>query len=94
MASVNNYILLYQYGIKIPKNIKEGTVVIDAIKDGSAERAGIRRGDIITKINGRKTKDTAYLRYELYQHQAGDTIELTILRGNKEKTVKVKLAAE
>ena len=53
----------------------------------------IKKGDIITKINGRETKDTAYLRYELYQHQAGDTIEITYVRDGKEHTAKVTLGS-
>lgn len=51
-----------------------------------------KKGDIITKIDGNKVKDYAYLRYELYQHQAGDTIEVTYIRNNKEYITKVKLS--
>ena len=57
----------------------------------AADKAGIKKGDVITAVNGNKTKDSAYLRYELYQHQAGDTIEVNIIRNKKEQTIKVKL---
>ena len=44
-------------------------------------------------IDGKEVKDSAYLRYELYQHQAGDTIKVTYIRDGKEHTVDVKLSA-
>ena len=80
---------LYRSDIKVAKNIKEGVVVAKVTKNSSAEKAGLKKGDIITKINGNKVKDYAYLRYELYQHQAGDTIEVTYIRNGKENKIKL-----
>lgn len=93
MVSVTDTQTLRYYGLSVNKNIKEGTVVLDVSIGSGAATAGLKKGDIITKINGQSTKDSAYLRYELYQHQAGDTIEITYLRDNKENTVKVKLGS-
>ena len=93
MINITDTAQLRYYGISIGKNIKQGTVVLEVSQDSSAAKAGIKKGDIITKINGRETKDTAYLRYELYQHQAGDTIEITYVRDGKEHTVKVTLGS-
>ena len=93
MINITDTAQLRYYGISIGENIKQGTVVLEVSQDSSAAKAGIKKGDIITKINGRETKDTAYLRYELYQHQAGDTIEITYVRGGKEHTVKVTLGS-
>ena len=93
MINITDTAQLRYYGISIGENIKQGTVVLEVSQDSSAAKAGIKKGDIITKINGRETKDTAYLRYELYQHQAGDTIEKTYVRGGKEHTVKVTLGS-
>ena len=45
------------------------------------------RSDFVTKI-----KDIAYLRYELYQHEPGDTVSITYIRNGKESTEKVKLS--
>ena len=81
----------YEYDIEIDKEIKEGVVVLDVSDKSSAKNAGLQKGDIIIAIDNNPTKDTAYLRYELYQHQAGDTIEITIIRNKKERKIKVKL---
>ena len=51
----------------------------------------VTTGDVITAIDGEEVADSAYLRYELYQHQAGDTIKITYIRDGKENTVDVTL---
>ncbi len=81
------------YGVSIDKSITEGVVVLEVNKGSGAEEAGLEKGDVIIAIDGNTTKDSAYLRYELYQHQAGDTIEVTFIRNKKEQTVKVKLGS-
>ena len=84
---------LYRNGIMIDRNITEGVVVVQAEKGSGAYDAGLTTGDVITKIDGKEVKDSAYLRYELYQHQAGDTIKVTYIRDGKEHTVDIKLSA-
>ena len=91
MANVTDTALLYQNRIILDSDITEGVVVINAVEGTGAAEAGLKKGDIITKINDKKVKDYAYLRYELYQHQAGDTIEISYIRNKKENVVKVKL---
>lgn len=77
--------------ISLNNNIKEGVIVTDVKKNTGAEKAGIQKGDVIIKINDSNIKDIAYLKYELYQYQAGDTIEVTFIRNGRNKTVKVVL---
>ena len=91
MLNPTDVMALYREGITISKDIEEGVVVVGAEKNSGAEKAGLEKGDIITKIDDKTVKNSAYLRYELYQHAPGDTIEVTYLRDNKEKKVKVTL---
>ena len=84
---------LYRNGIMSDRNITEGVVVVQAERGSGAYDAGLTTGDVITKIDGKKVEDSAYLRYELYQHQAGDTIQVTYIRDGEEHTVDVKLSA-
>lgn len=93
MVNANDPANLYRNGIMIDKNITEGVVVVKAEKGTGAYDAGLTTGDVITKINGKAVEDSAYLRYELYQYQAGDTIKITYIRNGKENTVDVKLSA-
>ncbi len=91
MVNVTDTMNLYRNGLNIDKNIKSGIVIADVSSGSGAANAGLKKGDIITKIDDVTVKDHAYLRYELYQHQAGDKIKLTIIRDGKEKTVEVTL---
>ena len=77
----------YQYHI----DNTEGVLVVDIVSKSSADKAGIKEGDIITAIEGNKVADVAHLRYQLYQHKAGDKVKITIIRNGKEKTITVKL---
>ena len=91
MANITDTMTLYKYNVRVPESVKAGVVVVSVEKDSAAEKAGIQLGDVITKIAGKKTDYVAYLRYELYQHSAGDEVEVTVLRDGKEKTFKVTL---
>ena len=51
----------------------------------------MKSGDVITKLNGEKVENTAYLRYELYKNKPGDTIDITYIRDGKEHSTKVTL---
>ena len=93
MVNASDTASLYRNGVMIDRNITEGVVVIQAERGSGAYDAGLTTGDVIIKINEKEVKDSAHLRYELYQHQAGDTIQVTYIRDRKEHTVDVKLSA-
>lgn len=92
MCNTTDTSTLYRNGIIIPSEITEGVAVVSVAEKSGAANAGIQKGDVIIKINDNKVKDSAYLRYELYQHQAGDKIKVTVIRDGKEKTFEVKLS--
>lgn len=56
-----------------------------------AEKAGLRNGDIIVKVNGRDITPESGLASKLARYRPGDKVELTILRDNKEQGVSVTL---
>ena len=72
-------------------NITSGVFVAGVEYNSPASKAGLEQGDVITKINGKEISSVAYLRYELYKHKIGDTIEVGIIREGKEKKVSIKL---
>lgn len=91
LTDLTDTMTLYQNQILIDKNISSGVVVVSVADNTGASKSGIKKGDVITKINGEEVKNGAYLRYELYKYSVGDTIEVTYIRGTKETTTKVKL---
>ena len=91
MVNLTDTSSLYRYNIKVDDNITEGVAVADISKGSGAASSDLKVGDIVTKLNGQKVKNSAYLRYELYKNKPGDSIELTYIRNGKEHTTKVKL---
>jgi serine protease Do len=82
---------LYSAGIMIDQNITSG-VVVGGLETGSpAAKSGLKKGDIILKVNDDDIKNRAYLRYSLYKHKVGDTIKITYYRDKKVNTVNIKL---
>jgi serine protease Do len=69
-----------------------GALVGDVVKGGPAEKAGIRRGDIIIEYDGKKVKDVGNLRNMVAESAVGTTVPVTILRGGKEYGLKVMIA--
>lgn len=63
------------------------------IENSPAAKAGLREGDIITKIAGKEISDTSSLTSLISQHPVGETIDVTIIRDGNEQTLKVTLEA-
>ena len=83
---------IYQrYGIDIDENIENGVVILSVENDSLAAKAGLKKGDIITKINDNNTDDNAHFRYNLYKYSIDDTITVTYIRSGKEASVKIRL---
>ncbi len=70
----------------------KGALIAEVIRDSPAEKAGLKRGDIIVKIDGKDVEDSSKLSATVRQHMAGDTIKLDVLRRGKEMKVSVTLA--
>lgn len=67
-------------------------VLVSNVKTGSAaDKAGIKRGDIITAINGEKLEDSNVLRNKVAGTAPGTSIKLTIMRDGKESEVSATL---
>lgn len=69
-----------------------GAIVTDVITGSPAEKAGIRRGDVILKINGATVKDNRDLSRRIAALQAGQTATFTIWRDAKTLTISVTVA--
>lgn len=91
MLNVTDTYRLYQNGIMLDDDIESGVVVVSVSSDSGAEKAGLEKGDVILAVNGSKVSNAAYLKYELYKCNVGDTIEVTYIRNNKTETTKVTL---
>ena len=82
------------YEIIRDANVTKGVIVTEVEPKSSAALAGIEENDIITKIDGKEIASSAYLRYYLFKHKAGDEMKVTIIRNNKEIDIKIKLTTK
>lgn len=68
---------------------------VQEINSGSAaDKAGLKQGDIITKIDGKPVKGSLSLVGFVRQYAVGDTVELTVVRDGKEQKIPVTLQAQ
>lgn len=72
-------------------NNNSGVYVESVEKNGAADKAGIKSGDKILKVNDVEITNTSYFRYQLYKYDIGDKIKITIERNGNEKTLTVTL---
>lgn len=67
-------------------------LLVSGVREGSpAEKAGIKQGDILKSIGKDPARGEKSLQSFMGRARAGDSVELTLLRGGKESTVKVVL---
>ena len=73
-------------------NKTEGALVSGVTPGGAAEKAGIKRGDVILGYQGRPVIDTNSFRNEIAATKPGTTITLQVLRDGKTSEMKATLA--
>ena len=72
--------------------VVSGGIQAPAVQPGSgAERAGIKEGDIITKVGGNDLTAEKTLQSFIGEKKPGETLVLTILSGGQEKNITVTL---
>lgn len=69
-------------------NITRGAIVAQVIPDSAASQAGVKIGDIIVAVNGRKIDSSASLRNYIGLKRPGDMAKLKIMRGQKTLLIK------
>jgi serine protease DegQ len=66
---------------------KSGTIIAGVLKDGPADKAGVKPGDILLAVDGKPVSDTTDMLNQIAQLTPGKDSSLTILRQNKEATL-------
>ena len=67
--------------------------IVDKVMPGTpAAEAGLKTGDVITKLNGKEVDDASDLTRQVGMLKPGEKVELTYLRDGAEKTAEATLA--
>jgi len=64
---------------------KLGAMVGNVVKGKPAEKGGLKRYDVITKLDGIPVKDPVDLRFRIADTEPGTSVDFTVLRKNKKK---------
>ena len=69
----------------------DGAIVSDVTPGGAADKAGLKRGDVILSYQGRPVIDTNSLRNDIAATKPGSTVDLQVLRDGKTRDLKATL---
>lgn len=69
----------------------KGAIVSDVVKNGPAEKAGIKRGDVVIKFNGKEIENSHELSRKAASSEVGKRIDVVLMREGQEKKSEVTL---
>lgn len=71
--------------------VDHGVLIESVMEDSPAEKAGLKAGDVITEISGKKIEDYGDLIRTVNYYDPGETVEIKYSRKGKASSVKVEL---
>ncbi|HJY98309.1 MAG TPA: trypsin-like peptidase domain-containing protein [Patescibacteria group bacterium] len=72
--------------------VPQGALIVNVIGDSPAEKAGIKTGDIIFKVDGQPLTEETVLSKIIADKKVGDTLALDVQRGKEEITITATLS--
>ena len=81
-------------GNELDLGTMEGIYVAEVVEDGAAAMAGLKKGDVITSIDGKKIKKFGELQGVIAQKRPGDKLTVTYLRNKKSHSATLTLKNE
>lgn len=84
----------FYYDISIPENVSKGVVVIETEKGSASDKAGLTKGDVVTKIGNEEVSSVAEFKYQLYKYNIGDKVSITYNRGGVENVCEITLGSK
>jgi Do/DeqQ family serine protease len=83
--------LTKEMAVAMGLSVEQGVLVADVQPESPAQKAGLRRGDVIIKLDGAPTLSVSRLRNKVASSGAKAKIKLTVLREGKEQGLEVTL---
>ncbi len=91
---VNIYPLDAEAAAELNVSINQGVVIEEILENGSAQAAGLLPQDVIIRVNARKINDVPDLTEIIGRSKVGETLNITVLRKNRELSIPVQLRPE
>ena len=73
---------------------KDGCYIVQVVKNGAADKAGLKQNDRIVSFDGQKISSTADVKAVLRKHKIGDKVQMRVERNDKEVTVEITLQGQ
>jgi uncharacterized protein YndB with AHSA1/START domain/uncharacterized damage-inducible protein DinB len=73
--------------------VDEGIYINDTLEGTGARTAGLKKGDVIVSLGGADTSRPQELTAALRSHQAGDVVDLDLVRGQERETIQLTLGS-
>ena len=68
-----------------------GALIQEVTASGPAQASGLRAEDVILQVSGTKIKDTKDLALKIAEYAPNTSVDVRVMRRDKEETIKVKL---
>jgi S1-C subfamily serine protease len=68
-----------------------GVAIVEADTEGPAQKAGLRRGDVILMIGSQQVETAEEARNAILDHDPGDSVSVRVQRGSDELSIQVEL---
>lgn len=91
MLDLSEEYYLWQNRITIPDGVDEGIAILEVVSGSPADKAGLKKGDIIVKLGDADVGSLAEFRYELYRHDIGEKVSFTYYRNGKKDSTTITL---
>ena len=79
-------------GVQLARQV-DGLRIMRVVPDSAADKAGLKDGDVIVKLDGHRMADMGELLRTVTSHKVGDRVKIEFRRGQEYKTVTAKLGA-
>jgi serine protease DegQ len=70
---------------------KDGVIIAGIVKDGPADKAGLKVGDILLKLDGQKISDTTQMLNLIAAYAPGEKKSVELLRDGKNETLSIEI---
>src|SRR5690606_23625244 len=78
-----------ELGIPEEKLKSNGVYIAEVLKGSGAEKAGLKKGDMVTAINGVPTNSTSILMEQVARYHPGDKVQVDFVRGKESHRIHV-----
>ena len=70
-----------------------GALIADVVKGGPAQKAGLKKNDVVIRCQGKEIPDSAALRNEVAQTPIGQEATLAVLRSGRKEVMTAKVGS-